>query len=351
MCKIISGNIFMREGKHNSMRPIVLIFLFISVGVFVMSLPLLSQRNRVTVTAERANIHVDPDEKSAVVETVEKGTVLNLFSSEKIKNIWYRVYFYSIGKKATVVGYIHISMVKEVGEVLEAIEKEIKPKEKKEEIKEAPKIKEIKPEVVSPPKPRVRRPSRIKTGPKSYLGVMAGYSMLRDVHYSDEMNYGGNFCLGISKNVSIELSGLRFQNDVESSVDGLSEGQLSVIPIQLSIQLRLPVTRYFVPYILGGGGYYLNSFALDEEIINAWDALGFDVNEKIENSIGYHAGAGFDIFITGKIALSVDVKYCLVKAKGSWSLSDQIGGTVTSGAIENLNLNTIMFGAGLKFCF
>ncbi len=350
MCKIKNGDVLMREEKHNSMRRLLPIFLFISICLFFMPSPLLSQRNRVRVAVERANIHVDPDEKSAVVETVERGAVLNIFSSERIKNIWYRVYFYSIGKKATVVGYIQISMVKEGGEVLEAV-KEIKPEEKKEEIKEAPKIKEIKPEVVSPPKSRVRRPSRIKTGPKSGLGVIAGYSMLRDVYYSNEIAYGGNFCLGISKNVSLELSGLRFQNDVEGSVDGLSNGQLSVIPIQLSIQLRLPVGRYFVPYVLGGGGYYLNSFALDEEIINTWDALGFDVEEKIQNSIGYHFGAGFDIFITGKIALSADVKYCLVKPKGSWSLTDQIGGTVTSGAIENLNLDTIIFGAGLKFCF
>jgi len=351
MCKIKKGDFLMREEKYNSMRRLLPIFLFISVCVFFMPSPLLSQRNRVRVAVERANIHVDPDEKSAVVETVKKGTVLNLFSSEKIKNIWYRVYFYSIEKKATVVGYIQISMVKEGAEVLEADKKEIKPEEKKEEIQEAPKIKEKKPEVVSPPKPRVRRPSRIKTGPQSSLGVMAGYSVPRDVFYSDEITYGGNFCLGISKYISIELSGLRFQNEVEGSVDGLSNGKLSVIPIQLSIQLRLPVASYFVPYVLGGGGYYLSSFTLDEEIINTWDALGFDVEEKIENSIGYHFGAGFDIFITGKIALSANVKYCLVKPKGSWSLSDQIGGTVTSGTIENLNLDTIMFGAGLKFCF
>ena len=408
-------------------RRIFPIFLFFFFVLFSLPSPLLSQQNKVRVTAARANIYINPDIKSKIVETVEKGALLYLFSTERMKNNWYHIYFYSQKRKTTVVGYIQISMVGEMGEAPKVSEEEKKPEmdikevtfeppkkikviaakaniraepdvesqiiqeaqsntkfqaigitgewyiiilppdkegivlsgyihqnlveEIVEDITEAPKIEEKKPEVTPPPELRAYKPKRVKTGPRSCIGIGAGYSMPRENNYSDEVYYGGNFCLGISKNLSIELSGLRVQYDVVGSVDGLSNGELSIIPIQLSIQVRFPVTHRFVPYALGGGGYYLNSFALAEEIINTWDALGFDIEEKIENSIGYHFGAGLDLFITGNIVINADFRYCLVKAKGSWSLTDQISGTVTSGNLDNLNINTIMFGAGLKFCF
>jgi opacity protein-like surface antigen len=408
------------------MRRIFPVFLFIFVLLFSLTSPLLSQRDKVRVTAERANIHVEPDIRSTVAETVENGMLLYLFSSDRIKDRWYRIYFYSDKKKTTVVGYIQISMV---GEIVLApkITEEIKPMEKiadvvyeppknlrviaaragiraesdsesriiqevssytkllaigktgewyrvnlppdkegiillgyihenlveevVEEIKEIPKIKEIKPKVNSTPRKKIYRPERIETGPMSCIGVSAGYSMPQEDIYSEGINYGANFSFGIVKYLSIEVSGLRFQSDVEGSVAGFSKGKLTVMPVQLSIQARLPVTPRFIPYIQGGGGYYLNSFALDGEIIDTWDALGFDVEEKIESSIGYHFGAGIDFFLTGKIAISADFKYCMVKSKGSWSLTDQISGTVTSGDLENLSLDTMMFGVGLKFCF
>ena len=408
------------------MRRIFPIFLFIFVLLFSLTSPLLSQTDKVRVTAERANIYIEPDISSTVTEIVEKGTLLYLFSTDRIKDMWYRIYYYSDKKKTTVVGYIQISMVGEIS-VSPKVTKEIKPKEKiedvvydppknlrviaekariraefdresqiiqevssstellaigktgewyrvnlppdkdgivllgyihenlvdevAEEIKEVPKIKEIKPKVAPSPRKKIYRPERIKTGPKSCIGVGAGYSMPQEDNYSEGINYGGNFCLGIIKYLSFEVSGLRFQNDVEGSVDGFSKGKLTVMPIQLSIQVRFPLTGRFIPYVLGGGGYYLNSFALDGEISDAWDALGFDIEEKIKNSFGYHFGAGLDFFITGKVAISADFKYCMVKSKGSCSLADQIGGAVTSGDLENLNLNTMMFGAGLKFYF
>jgi len=409
------------------MGRIIPIFLFSLVFLFALPSPLLSQKNKVRVTAAKADIYIDPDIKSKIVETVKKGTLLNLFSTERIKNIWYHIYFYSQNRKTTVVGYIQVSMVGEMGEAPKVSEEEKKPKidikevafeppkkinviaakaniraepdvesqiiqeaqsdtklqaigitgewyivilppdkegivlsgyihqnlveEIVEDVTEAPKVKEKKPDVAQPPESRVYKPKRVKTGPRSCIGIGAGYSMPQENNYSDEIYYGGNFCLGISKNLSIELSGLRVLYNVEGSAEGLSNGDLSVIPIQLSIQLRFPVTHRFVPYILGGGGYYLNSFTLDEEIINTWDALGFDVEERIENSIGYHVGAGLDFFITGNIVINADFRYCFVKTKGSWSLTDQIGGTVISGDLEDLSLNSIMFGAGLKFCF
>ena len=122
------------------MRRILPTFLFVSLFVFVLLSPLLSQENKVRVTAEKANIHVDPDLKSNVVETVKKGKVLYLFSTERIKNNWYHIYFYSQTRRTTIVGYVQVSMVGEMGEAPKVIEEEEKPKmEIKEIVFETPK--------------------------------------------------------------------------------------------------------------------------------------------------------------------------------------------------------------------
>ncbi len=123
---------------------------------------------------------------------------------------------------------------------------------------------------------------KFKTGPKSGVGLLAGYAMPQEDNYSSGLQYGGNICLGITKNVSVELTGLRFQSDVGGDPEALSKGKLSVIPIQLSLQARFPISSRFVPYLLGGGGYYLNRFTVDKEITEAWNALGFSIEEKVE---------------------------------------------------------------------
>jgi opacity protein-like surface antigen len=199
------------------------------------------------------------------------------------------------------------------------------------------------------PKPYV--PREFKLGPKSGVGLLAGFAMPAESNFSNGLKYGGNICLGITRNISIELKGLSFQSNVEGNPEALSKGKLSVMPIQLSVQARFPISWRFLPYLVGGGGYYMNKFNLDEQITDTWDALGFDLEEKVENAIGYHVGGGIDLFITKNIAINADIRYCIAKIKGSWTLTDQIIGTSTSGDLEDLNLNSLIFGGGLKFYF
>jgi len=332
-----------------------ILMLFPMFLLFLSSL-LLSQDNKLQVTAARAYIYADANINSSIVETVEKGTILNLISAGKIRYIWYRVSYYSKKRSNVVLGFIQISSV----EIMQGT-----PKITEEE-RAKPKIKEKKPTVIPVSRSNIIQkkqifnplssqrtyvPRKLRIGPKSGIGFLAGYAMPAENNYSSGLKYGGNICLGITKNVSIELKGLSFQSNVEGDPEALSKGRLSVIPIQLSIQARFPISWRFLPYLLGGGGYYLNRFDLDEEITDAWDALGFDLGEKVENAIGYHFGAGIDLFLTKNIALNANVRYCIAKIKGSWTLTDQIIGTETSGDIEDLNLNSLIFGGGLKFYF
>jgi outer membrane protein W len=332
------------------------IFILFPMLLLFLSSLLLSQENKLQVTAARAYIYADANINSSIVEIVQKGTILNQISPGKIRYIWYRVSYYSKKRSNVVLGFIQISSVEIIRGTSKITEEErAKPKikEKKPTVIPVSRSKIIqKKQIFNPISPaRTYAPKKFKSGPKSGVGFLAGYAMPAENNYSSGLKYGGNICLGITKNVSIELQGLRFQSDVEGNPEALSKGKLSVIPIQLSIQARFPISWRFLPYLLGGGGYYLNRFNLDEEIIDAWDALGFDIEEKVENSIGYHFGAGIDLFITKNIALNADVRYFIAKIKGSWTLTDQIIGTENSGSLEDLNLNSLIFGGGLKFYF
>jgi len=303
------------------------------VAVFLFSLKAISQAAdlKVRVIAANAVVKLKAHPLSETVIQVPLGTILQ--SKGKIGE-WYFVSLPPDAKGFVISGYIDQDSV----EIFEEV-----PKEEP--------VREERPPYIPPPEPEVYPPEKVEMGPKTGLGIRVGFATLSEENFGSGLKYGGNFFLGITKNISIELSGLRFQSNVEGDPESLSKGKLSIIPIQLSLQARFPAGVKFFPYIGGGVGYYLNTFTLDEDLIEEWDALGFVIEEKVENAIGFHFGGGIDLFFTESIALNVDFRYCIAKTTGSWTLTDQFSPIEISGDLEKLSLNSIMLGAGLKFCF
>jgi opacity protein-like surface antigen len=302
-------------------------------AVFLLSLKAISQPTdlKVRVIAANAVVKLKPHPSGEIISQVPLGAIL------QSKGKTGELYSVSLPPDAggfVISGYIHQDSV----EIVEGV-----PKEEP--------VREERPLYIPPQEFEIYPPEKVEMGPKTGLGIRAGYAMLSEENFGSGLMYGGNLCLGITKNISIELSGQRFQSNTEGDAESLSEGKLSVIPIQLSLQARFPVSGQFVLYIGGGGGYYLNTFTLDEDLIEKWDVLGFVIEEKVENAIGFHFGAGIDLFFTENIALNVDFRYCLAKTKGSWTLTDQFSPAEISGDLEELSLNSIMLGAGLKFYF
>lgn len=110
---------------------------------------LLCEEKKVKVITQKANIYLEPDFNSTIIETVKKGTILNLFQSEKLRKIWYYVFFYSEKRAATVTGFIQASFVEKMYEMPKIIEEEKKElTEKVEEVvyKSPQKIKVIRDE-------------------------------------------------------------------------------------------------------------------------------------------------------------------------------------------------------------
>jgi hypothetical protein len=116
--------------------------IFMSVLIFLLFLsPLLPQEDKMMVIAIRAGIYLDPDVESPIIETAERGAILNLLSTKKIREDWHYVSFYSEKRFVNFTGFVHTSAVEMMYEV-----PEIKEKEKKkpaEQIKSLEVIEEV----------------------------------------------------------------------------------------------------------------------------------------------------------------------------------------------------------------
>jgi hypothetical protein len=98
--------------------------IFMSVLIFLLFLsPLLPQEDKMMVIAIRAGIYLDPDVESPIIETAERGAILNLLSTKKIREDWHYVSFYSEKKFINFTGFVHASAVEMMYEVPEIKEK------------------------------------------------------------------------------------------------------------------------------------------------------------------------------------------------------------------------------------
>jgi len=282
------------------------------------------------VKVQTANVRSEPDLSSAAIAQVKLGTLLE--SSNKVGDFYEISIIDKDGR--TVYGFIHASVVEVLGSEEEKVTKEVKKVKEPEPM--------IKPQRVEPAYAEFK---------KMGLGLFVGASSTSD--YGSGLAFGANFYLGITKNIGIEVGGLRMQTTSKDNDDltKLSKGKLAIMPLQLSLMARFPLGAKIVPYIAAGGGYYLNRFTLDAAIVKSWDDLGIDLEEAIDNASGFHFGAGLDFFVNPNIAISAGVKYCLAKTKGSWTMKEQVSSEETKGTLPDLKLNALVFGAGLKYFF
>lgn len=180
------------------------------------------------------------------------------------------------------------------------------------------------------------------------IGLEAGYVMPSEDNFGKSPGFGLSFYYSLSKQFRVELKGYFSPVSVENDPEGLSAGTLNAIPLQLSLQYRLRISRHFIPYLGAGVGYYLNQFSLEDSA--QWQNLGFDINEEVNSVFGYHFGAGIDYFIKPNMAVNIDVRYCIASFDGSFTITEELSGISHGGNIEG-DLNHLSFGAGIKFLF
>jgi hypothetical protein len=116
--------------------------------------PLLySNVSQIRIIAERAAIYIEPNRTSARIEIVEKGTVLTLFQTKKVKDVWYYVSYDSPRYGGRISGFIHESFAEPVTEGGTPGAKS-KPPERPEQSKIAPPA--LTPEPEKKPQEKIR---------------------------------------------------------------------------------------------------------------------------------------------------------------------------------------------------
>jgi opacity protein-like surface antigen len=184
------------------------------------------------------------------------------------------------------------------------------------------------------------------------VGLAGGYAKPSNELYSGGTALGFCVSIGFMEYLAVEITGQCFEPKVEASDEGLSKGKLSILPIQLSLQGRYPLSGgRLMPYLELGAGYYLNNFAVDGDLAGNWERVGFTLEEKVKSAMGFHFGAGLDFYVIRNLSLGLGFKYCLAKMKGSWSLTDIASSTEVSGDLSGLKLDPIMFGLRVRYIF
>jgi len=196
------------------------------------------------------------------------------------------------------------------------------------------------------PLPPKRREKKYTIG----LNLRAGMNGMIEEEYKNGFIYSAGLSYGISQKIALEISISGFKSNIEQSSEVLSKGKISSVPIQLSLIYRVPIKK-FMPYISFGGNYYINNFTLDEEVYNAWNFLGFEIEEEIKNMFGFHYGIGLDFLFSENFAFNIDLKHNLATASGTWTMRDIATGLSISGDIDDIKLNSFILLAGLKLYF
>ncbi len=311
----------------------------------------------VKIVGEKPAIRTSASEAGRILAVAKFGEVLELTG---VRDDWYRVK-YPRADGIVLVGFMHLDQI----EVLSCVDLEEPTPEAKTEPTKEDKIilpveeRKIEPVVLqeaekeqieSVSEKNAETLSRVESKMWS-VGLHAGYGMPADSLFGSGFAYGAGVSYLITSYLGLEVGVFQYQSDIEDSDSGLSRGQLSMIPLMFSLQGRYPLNDRLVPYAVMGATLSFNSFKLCQTCQDSWGALDISIKESVENSFGWHVGAGLDYQIARNFALNVDVRTHFLKSQGSWSMDDLLSGVSVSGDMDNLNLNTWVIRLGAKLYF
>jgi len=130
-----------------------LILSFMILLITVVSFP---QGKQVKITAERAKIYLESSTSSYLIETLSKGTILNIYGTGDKPGEWYNVFYMSRKFKGMITGFVKASLVEPLIETPVVLEKETESPPKKAK---TPPLPEKKTQLVQPkPKETAKAP-------------------------------------------------------------------------------------------------------------------------------------------------------------------------------------------------
>lgn len=264
---------------------------------------------KVRVKVRRADVREQPSIQGEIIAVVKRG---NIFQVDGKEGEWYLIRFPLKLEGLVLPGYIHESVVEVVGA-------------------------ELPPSEIKIPKKRSEEKSR-----KFGAGLIIGGSFPSGDNYNSGVNFNAHVSYRFIEEFTLELSVQGLEMGVEGYPGRLSGGDLTIIPVQLSIQRRFPFQPKTFAYFTGGIGYYLNDFTLRD--------TSFSRVETVKNTLGFHFGAGIKYLLKENLTLKLEIKVCFQHPSGSWSYVDPVTGP-ESGQFDNIKLDTVLFGIGVTYHF
>lgn len=140
--------------------------------------------SQVRVTAVRAAVYAEPSRNSSRIDVVPKGSLLNLFQQQKVKDIWYYVSYNSPRYGGRVSGFILDSAVEPVSEEAAPAEKPASPTRK---IEPEPEAKVPPPAEPAKPEPQKAAAEPPKTEPQTAPARRVPLAMPKIVEYKETM--------------------------------------------------------------------------------------------------------------------------------------------------------------------
>lgn len=182
--------------------------------------------------------------------------------------------------------------------------------------------------------------------------VLAGYVIPSDDYQDNHPAFGASVHLPLSSLLVLEAGVSASFIPVRSQAEGLSQGRLLHFPAVLGLRLRFPLRSLpLVPFLAAGGGFAVNHFIPDAEAGEAFDELGFDLEETVRGSFLVQAGGGMEIVLSPSMAVDVGCLYRLCRTSSEWSITDRVTGKTVSGEVEAVSLNAVRVVAGFRFSF
>jgi len=178
------------------------------------------------------------------------------------------------------------------------------------------------------------------------IGFDFGYLSTTGSNLKNGFSPAINLQYFITPHFRIELRSGALFFPVENDPKGLTAGNLTTIPIQLSLQYSFNLGKRLAPYLSLGAGYYLNFSTIEDQ--QEWNNLDFEIEEKPDHNFGFHGGLGVAYRAGKKMALTLDVRYCLSPLSGTYTLKDLVSGETASGTFEQ-TLDHLAFYFGFLF--
>ena len=176
------------------------------------------------------------------------------------------------------------------------------------------------------------------------IGAHGAYSIGGDIEKS-KAGYGVQTEVALTKNVGVELAASRFSDEYDE--EGISLEQ-DLTTIGLSVVGRATLVQNLQGFLLAGVDY--NIADIDASIDPAaFEGIPMTANVDIDDSVGFHLGAGLNMPIQKNWELFAEYRYTFLELEGEVSVSGM--GITESEDIEKGDYDFGLLKVGVNYLF